>query len=293
MNSARDTGAYYDRLSRWTALARLLGYGGGRGRLTVHRALADPRAGGRPTVTRLHDVLLETLPPLTHERVLDAGCGLGGTMLDFASRGGGTFTGLTLSERQAEIGRKAVARANLGDRVRIVVQNFDTPAAAAHDVVIAIESLAHSPDPYVSLRAIAGRLAPGGLLAVVDDMPTPAARGTRDLAAFQAGWRLPVLWTADELVAALAHCGLVPIVDRDLTEALRPRPERSIARLESLNRLARRCAPTAGVRTLLDSYHGGLALERLYRRSLVQYRLVVARKSQAAAARGAAKNAVS
>ena len=30
--------------------------------LTVHRALADPRAGGRPTFTRLHDVILERLP---------------------------------------------------------------------------------------------------------------------------------------------------------------------------------------------------------------------------------------
>jgi SAM-dependent methyltransferase len=290
VSNERDTGTYYDRLSRWTALARLLGYGGGRSRLTVHSAHADPRAGGRPTVTRLHDVLLEALPPLTHERVLDAGCGLGGTMLDFASRGGGIFTGITLSERQAKIGRKAVARANLGERVRIVVQSYDTPAAAAHDVVVAIESLAHSPDPYVSLRAMAGRLAPGGLLAVVDDMPTPAARGTRDLAAFQAGWRLPVLWTADELVAALTQCGLVPVVHRDLTDALRPRDVRGIARLEALNRLARRYAPTAGLRALLDSHHGGLALERLYRNSLMQYRLVVARKSQAAAARGVATN---
>lgn len=293
MSNEDDTRGYYDRLSRWTALAQFFGYGGGRSRLTIHRALADPRAGGRPTVTRLHDVLLEALPPLTQERVLDAGCGLGGTMLDFASRGGGTFTGLTLSERQAEIGRKAVARANLGERVRIVVQSYDTPTAAVHDVVIAVESLAHSPDPHVSLRAMTSRLAPGGLLAVVDDMPVPAARGTRDLAAFQAGWRLPVLWAADELIAGLAECGLVPVVHRDLTGALRPRDIRGIARLEVLNRLARRCAPTAGLRALLDSHHGGLALERLYRNSLMQYGLVVARKSQAAAARGVAVNAAS
>jgi SAM-dependent methyltransferase len=279
LSGASDTGRYYDRLSRWTAVARAFGYGGGRSRLTVHRALADPRAGGRPTVTRLHDVLLETLPPLADKRVLDAGCGLGGTMLDLATRGGGTFTGLTLSEHQARIGRRAVARAKLAARVRIVVQSYDTPPDETSDIVIAIESLAHSPDPLASLHSIGSRLAPGGLLVIVDDLPRAAALGTRDLVAFKTGWRLPVLWTADELLAALRECGFVLAQNRDLTPALRPRDERRIARLEALNRAARRCAPTAGLRAVLDSYHGGLALERLYRNSLMQYRLVVARKA--------------
>jgi SAM-dependent methyltransferase len=294
LGGQRDIGAYYDRLSCWAAVSRLFGYGygGGRGRLTVHRALADPRAGGRPTVTRLHDVLFELLP-LTEKRVLDAGCGFGGTMLDFAARTDGWFTGLTLSRQQARIGNYAARRANLDDRVRILVQSYDTPAPPMHDVAIAIESLAHSPDPLVSLQAIVGRLAPDGLLAVVDDMPMAAARGTPDLASFQAGWQLPVLWTAEELLAACDDCGLVPIENRDLTDALRPRDERRIAQLEALNRVVRRFAPTEGLRAMLDSYHGGLALERLYRHSLMQYRVVVARKGYAAAARGSAPKAAS
>ena len=60
--------AYYDRLALWTAVARVAGYGGGRGTLTVHRALADPLTGGRPTTTRLHDVLAAALPPLPPAR---------------------------------------------------------------------------------------------------------------------------------------------------------------------------------------------------------------------------------
>jgi hypothetical protein len=39
-----------------------------------------------------------------------------------------------------------------------------------------------------------------------------------------------------------------------------------------------RFAPSAGLRELLDSYRGGLALERLYRAALVRYRLIVAEK---------------
>jgi SAM-dependent methyltransferase len=258
------TGAYYDSLSRWT------------GWLT---ALADPRTGGRPTFTRLHDVLASALPSPLDGRVLDAGCGLGGTMLDLAARGHATFVGLTLSEEQAAIGRRAVAKAGLGDRIAIRLQSYDTPPAGPFDGAIAIESLAHSPGPAATLAALAGVLSPGGWLAVIDDVPEPAARGTRDLEVFQAGWRLPVLLSAAELVAALAQCRLTVAAEHDLTADVRPRTRAQIARLETLNRLLFRIAPAAGARVLLDSYHGGLALERLYRDARMRYRLIVARKA--------------
>jgi len=279
----QELGTYYDRLERWTALARLLGYGGGRDRLTVHRALADPRHGGRPTVRRLHDLLLESLPALESPRVLDAGCGFGGTMIDLAGRLGGTYTGLTLSERQALIGRRAIARAGLDARVAIRVCSYDAPPEGEFDLIVAVESLAHSPDPGASLAALAARLAPGGLIAIVDDMPTAAAEGTAELAAFKAGWRLPALWTEAALKSALRTCGLTVVTNRDLSGAVCPRSIRQIARLEALNRLARRVLRSAGLRAMLDSYRGGLALERLYRSGLVHYRLLIARRDGAPA----------
>lgn len=272
------TAAYYDRLSRWTRWAAALGYGGGRATLTAHRALADPRTGGRTTFTRLHDVLAAAVPALASGRVLDAGCGLGGTMLDLAARGSATFVGVTLSEQQAADGRRAIAAAALDERIAIRVASYDSPPDGPFDAVMAIESLAHSPRPAVTVAALAARLAPGGSLAIVDDMPAPAARGTRDLTLFQAGWRLPALPSAEELIAALLGCGLAIAAEQDLTAEMRPRTRVRIASLEALNRVLHRIVPSAGVRALLDSYHGGLALERLYRDSRMRYRLIVARK---------------
>lgn len=270
--------SYYDRLASWTAAARYLGYGGGRQSLTVHRALADPKAGGEPTPERLHDVLLATLgaPPSGH--VLDAGCGLGGTMLDLAGRSSARFTGLTLSGRQAEIARAGVAKAELASRIAIHVGSYDAPPEGPFDLVLAIESLAHSPHPAASVAALAARLPPGGRFAIVDDMPEAAALGMRDLALFQAGWHAPALAGAAELAATLVRCGLVIVADRDLTGELRPRPLERIARLEAVNRLLHRLAPTAALKTLLDSYRGGLALERLYRSSSIRYRLILAER---------------
>lgn len=272
---AAETGAYYDRLERWTSFMRFVGYGGGRQTLTVHRALADPRTG-KASPARLHSLLFESLPRLSSARVLDAGCGLGGTMLDLALRTGGHFTGVTLSPRQAAIGRRALARAGLSDRVDISVGSYDDPPAGTFNVIYGIESLAHSQDPMRSLRALASRLSPGGCLLIVDDMPEPEAAGNRDLAVFRRGWRLPVLWGVQEYRASFRELGLTVTLDRDLTPEVIPRSAHLIAGLEALNRLIHHLCWSAGLRQVLNSYHGGLALERLYRNGLVKYRMLMA-----------------
>jgi SAM-dependent methyltransferase len=276
-------GGYYDRLTRWTAFAHTFGYGGGHDKLAVHRALADPRAGGRPSVTRLHDVLLSALPAPPSGHVLDAGCGLGGTMLDLAGRCSARFTGITLSARQAAVGRAAAAKAGFAERIAFQVGSYDAPPEGPFDLAIAIESLAHSPHPETSVDALVARLAPHGALAIADDMPEPAARSTRDLEVFLSGWRVRTLAGAAELKSMLARRGLAIVAERDLTDELRPRTLESVARLETLNRWMHRLAPSAGLRELLDSYRGGLALERLYRAGLMRYRLIVAEKLSAPA----------
>jgi len=276
-----DLAAYYDRLSLWTTIARAFGYGGGRDALTVHRALADPRADGRPTPTRVHDLLADALPPLTAPRVLDAGCGMGGTMIDFATRVGGTYVGLTLSEKQAAIGRRAAGRAGHSPAtIQFLIQSYDAPPAGPFDLIVAIESLAHSSNPAVTLQRLIGSLAPSGILAVVDDMPEPGVTSdnlcTPDLVTFKSGWSCPVLWGTSEYRAAFARLGLKILTDVDLSPHVAPRSASGIRQLERLNRLAHRAIPAESWRRLMDSYHGGLALERLYRRGAMSYRMMLA-----------------
>lgn len=268
--------AYYDRLTRWNMVARVFGCGGGSPALTVHRALADPRAAGRATPTRLHDLLFEHLPELRAPRVLDAGCGLGGTMIECARRLGGNCLGLTLSRPQAATVAAAAGRAALGDRVRAIVRSYDDPPPGPFDLVVAIESLAHSADPEASVTALSRVLAPGGVMVVVDDMPEAAAAGSADLQAFKAGWECPVLCARAQYLAAFERLGFGVLVDRDLSPECRPRSLSRIGRLETLNRAVHRLAPSASLRAVMDAHHGGLALERLSRSGLVRYRMIIA-----------------
>jgi SAM-dependent methyltransferase len=270
---------YYERLGRWNRAARAFGYGGGSTTLTVHRALADPRAGGRTTFTRLHDLLLEALPVRRSMRVLDAGCGLGGTMLALAKARDATCVGLTLSRSQADTANAAAARLGLGSRVRAMVRSYDDPPAGPFDLIVAIESLAHSADPARSVAALAGVLAPGGHIAVVDDMPEAGARSSSDLATFKAGWQCPILWSSQDYLDAFARAGLELHACLDLSPECRPRPRFRIALLMALNRLVRQ-VPSAGLRQVMDSHMGGLALERLTGAGLMRYRLLIARRPE-------------
>lgn len=280
---------YYRWLDRWTAVGRLVGYSGGRDTLTVHRALADPSAGGRPTRTRLHDLLMVAIGPLTRGgvplRVLDAGCGYGGTMIDLCRRAGGTFVGVTLSERQAAIGRRAITRLGLSDVVRIDVRDYDTPPEGPFDLIVAIESLAHSQDPAASVAALGGVLSPQGRFVIVDDMPETDAAGDEDLSRFKAGWGCPILWEAHRYREAFGALGLQVDVDDDLTSACRPRSLTRLRQFERLNAVARSLVPSVAWRAVLDSYRGGLALERLCRRGRVRYRLMIGSR-QGAQTRG-------
>ncbi len=319
MKEAGPIGAYYARLGHWTAVARVFGYGGGRETLTIHRALADPLAGGRLTTTRLHDLIIKYIGSTEHVGseqhlgsaqassprvevlavddldVLDAGCGFGGTMIALWQRFGGRYTGLTLSESQAATGRRAVERLGLGDAIGFRVQSYDVPPAGPFDLIVAIESLAHSPHPAVSVAALARVLSPGGRLIVVDDMPETAgvdepvdleaSRGrveaddAENLRTFKNGWQCPVLWNAAQYREAFATLGLAPVLDVDLTSSCRPRSLARIRWLERLNRAVRVLVPAAAWRSVLDSYRAGLALERLHRSGRVRYRLLVAERS--------------
>jgi len=270
---------YYERLGRWNRLAQAIGYGGGAGTMTVHRALSDPRAGGRVTFTRLHDLLLEQVGALVSPRVLDAGCGLGGTMLVLAESLGATCLGLTLSPSQARTANAEAARRQLGGRVRADVRSYDDPPAGPFDLIVAIESLAHSLDPARSVAALATTLAPGGRLIVVDDMPEAAAAPSPDLEAFMRGWQCPVLWPVESYREAFARAGLVVDAQLDLTPQCRPRSHGRIALLMACNRLVRHW-PAEAFRQVMDSHHGGLALERLIRDGRVRYRLLVARRPE-------------
>jgi len=274
--------SYYDNLSRFLDFARRLGRGGGIAQGSTHRFLSavpgepeDETSGPE----RLDQIVFESaratgLP--AEPRMLDAGCGLGGTILYWQTQAGGSYVGLTLSAEQARRANAEAFRRGVHESARFYVRSYHDPIEGKFDAVVAIESLAHSRDPSAALRNFAAALPPGGLLIVVDDLPDARAR-RRLIDGFKSGWRCPVLLDSHGYRTVLEDAGLRIERDVDLTPRLRPRSLPWLYVLIVLFGLARLLAPTRNMRDVLGALLGGFYLEALYRTGGMNYRLMVAK----------------
>jgi len=265
--TSAQLGHFYDWLSRYVQLANWLAYGDRFAGFTMHKALA----GG---VQEVNDRLLEEahLPP--HPRVLDAGCGFGGTIFAWQPRTGGTYDGLTLSGVQLRVARREARR--LGIDATFYGRSFDEPLEGRYDAIVAIETLIHSPDLGRTLANLAAGLAPEGKLLIVDDLATGDVP-PHDAALLANHWGCPYLWSEDDYTRAFAAAGLTVITAADLTDRVRPRDVTTLAAVEQRYTRLHRRLPLAPVRAVLNAYLGGIALERLYATRALRYRLFVAK----------------
>lgn len=274
---------YYDWLSLYESLVRRLGYRGGFDRLTVHRLLAPDRPGVAAADV-VHDRLAAALGEMNAPRVVDAGCGVGGTTFYLHGRFGGEYDGLTLSRAQQSRAVREAARRGISPACRFHFRNYDDPlddlVPGGADLIVAIESLAHSPNPAGTVAGFARALRPGGRLAIVDDVPDEALpQNDPDLAAFRQGWSCPAVARKSDLQAAFRAAELDVEVDEDLTSLVPLRDGGRLERLVRVNRRWHRLLRATRARTLVDALHGGLMLERLYRRGGMRYRFLLARSS--------------
>jgi SAM-dependent methyltransferase len=251
----------------------------------VHRRLRGD--DGALSGDVLHERLLAAIDATAGRHatpvVLDAGCGLGGTVFFLQPRLGGQYRGITLSPDQAARATAEAARRGVVDRCHFAVRDYDGDLADllpdGADLIVAIESLAHAPSPSATIARLAAHLRPEGRLLIVDDVPdTALPAADRDFTGFRAGWHAPAVANAAALAAAIDGAGLVRVFDEDLTARV---PRRSPLALSTLLMLARVAGPLARLTpagVLHDALVGGLWLERLYARGVIRYRLIVARR---------------
>jgi SAM-dependent methyltransferase len=282
---------YYNWLAWYQTLVSRLGHRGGFDPLTIHRLLTPDRPDVAPADV-VHNRVLGALGALRSPRVIDAGCGVGGTSFFLQSRVGGRYDGLTLSPVQAARASREARRRGVDAECRFHVRSYDQPlddlagggadagVDLGVDLILAIESLAHAADPAHSIVNLARVLTPGGRLAIVDDVPEDAlSEEDGDFRAFRAGWSCPSIARAGTLARALRSAQLNVEHEEDLTPLVPRRDEVELERLIRTNRRWRSVLGATKAGALVDSLYGGLMLERLYARGLMRYRFLLARRT--------------
>ena len=130
-------------------------------------------------------------------------------------------------------------------------------------------------------RGVATRVLNDGKIGrfCVEDVVLDEAAGDPDLARMRELWELAAVPTASAYEEELAANGLRLLADHDYSEGFETSAPAALARLEARWRRIHSWVPHAGVRFVARAFLGGIALERLYRKGLVRYRLLVAERS--------------
>ena len=139
-------------------------------------------------------------------RVLDVGCGIGGSTRHIARKYGAEGVGITLSPVQAARAGALADAQGLGDKVQFQVADaLNMPFADdSFDLVWACESGEHMPDKEKYVQEMARVLKPGGRIAIATwcqreegDKPfTPKERATLDY--LYGEWTHPYFISIDE-----------------------------------------------------------------------------------------------
>lgn len=161
------------------------------------------------------------------QRVLDAGCGVGGSAIWLAETYGVEVVGITPVAGQVARAWSYARRRGLADRVSFEVQDYTrtTFPDAAFDVVWALESACHASDKRLFLAEARRLLRPGGRLGIAEYMRTSRPYSAADEALLQSwlsGWAIPDLATADEWLQWAAGAGFQDARVEDITPNVRP-----------------------------------------------------------------------
>ena len=190
-------------------------------------------------------------------RILDVGCGHGGTCVHLASTYQCEVTGITVSDRQAELGRENAARAKVP--VEFIVADAEQLAfpPAVFDAVWTMESSEHFADKPAYFQKARHTLRGGGRLLLTAWTGSMGQERVRRVAE---EFFCPELLTTDEYRALLRQSGFNILDCEDLAQEVLPTWEisRSRARAGSalLNFLPPRVSRfVAAMDNILDAYH--------------------------------------
>ncbi|MCY3750970.1 MAG: methyltransferase domain-containing protein [Gammaproteobacteria bacterium] len=201
--------------------------------LACHFGLWGPdTTSDREALIRSNHTLVQGCGLDPGRRVLDAGCGVGGTAIMLAKHYGVHVTGLTNCEPHVEVAAKHAEQQGVGKLVEFLHGDFmELPFTdSCFDAVINHESFCYAPDKLAYLQGVYRVLKPGGrwqaLEGLLSGVPMSESQQAIHLS-MQWGFRMPPLASWREVSVDLEEAGFEEIHNQDLASEVAQSTDRT------------------------------------------------------------------
>ncbi len=165
------------------------------------------------------------------DKVLDAGCGIGGSSIYLAQHYGCHCTGISLSEKQVRTAQTIAQKNDLGHLCQFEQADFtNTPfEAESFDVIWAVESVCHANNKQAFIQEAFRLLKKGGRLIMADFFQTKEQflpKQQQILNHWAAGWAVPHFVSFEQFQQYLHQTGFTLNSTENATQAIIPSAKR-------------------------------------------------------------------
>lgn len=220
--SNRDIADYYNQTlnhyQKWWKLNDVL---------AVHYGMWDENTGNfKEALLNSNQILMDIAGIPAGARILDAGCGVGGSSFFLAEKRAARVTGITLSEKQLEFANHKNHQLDLSERVDFKLEDYSNTSFPddTFDLIWAIESFTSAQDKIKLANEASRILKPGGKIIIADYFKLPKAKADKHqwMKKWQDCWSLAEILPQKDYVSVFTHKGFRLEKEIDVTGKIYP-----------------------------------------------------------------------
>jgi 27-O-demethylrifamycin SV methyltransferase len=242
----------------------------------IHKKLL-PFTYNKKICKDVNDVLLQQ-PVKNGEKMLDIGCGVGNTLISFATLHEIEGLGISISSDEVMQANENLLKADLKGRINFSNQSFDEPIAFSFDKAFAIESLKHSFDIDNTAANIYASANPGAQIFIIDDFYKGVDEQYDFASMLKKDWNLSHLYSGNDFENAFVQAGFIKVGNIDFSDHVIPKSIFILKLQIFIFSVMERLSGSKSKKHLLAIFKSGFILELLFQRKLFSYECLIFRK---------------